>query len=221
MEKRFNLAPLGPRDAQAAPLLEAFNFAQSPQKPLLLSTRTCGPEPQWKSVVPPNAHPATVIKMSLSAMTVHTADGKFQTLLLNSGTVLGRGLFIAGAYIPGTHIEATGSFASSASEYTPGDHVLIRPAGPGLPTGVNNLDVIDGIEVGTVSNIDAAHGRLTLTPRDGSPALTVNMVGQSYVLEHGKLATLSNVVTGQTAEVTGVLNTRTHTILNTYSVIQD
>jgi phospholipase C len=41
VEKRFNLKPIGERDAKANPMLDSFDFDQQPMPPLILSTRSC------------------------------------------------------------------------------------------------------------------------------------------------------------------------------------
>jgi hypothetical protein len=222
VEQRFNLAPLGPREARVSALLDNFNFAQAPLMPLLLPTSTCGPEPAWASVVPAHAVTSTVIQITPTALTVHAPDGRFRTVALTSGTLLGRGFFAAGGYVPGTHIPIVGSLAAAPSEYTAGDRVVIKPpAGPDLPTAVNDLDLIDGIERGTVTSVDATDGRLVLAPTGGGPPLTVTLASQSAVLVRGALGALTTVHVGQPAEVSGVLNTRTHTFVTPYWVIQD
>ncbi len=86
---------------------------------------------------------------------------------------------------------------------------------------MHNFDLIDGIEVGTISTFDTKKNTLTLAPREGGAPWTVNLVGQTAVLGGGKLSTLGALVTGKSAEVTGVLNVRTRTILNPISIIQD
>jgi hypothetical protein len=152
--------------------------------------------------------------MSASSLKARDAQGKIRTIALGSGAVLARGFFHEGPIAI--------SLAAAPSDFTAGDELMIKPApGPNLPTSVYDLNIIDGIEFGTVKSVDTAHGRLTLSPREGGPDITVKLNSQSASIVHGRLASLRNVVTGQQAEVTGVINTRTHMILNAYSVIQD
>ena len=214
VENRYGLQPTGTSDAQAADLTEAFNFAQTPLKPLTLQPQVCGPEPAWAPYVPPKAPQATLLRKSSGSMTVRNAKGQTQMISLGTGTVLARGFFREGP--------ALASLAAAPSEFTVGDQLLIQPpAGPNLPTAIHDLNLIDGVEEGAVTAVDVAHGRLTLAPREGGPSYTVELYGQSAEIVHGRYASLAKVVTGQQAEVTGVINTRTHTILNAYSVIQD
>jgi phospholipase C len=41
IERRYGLQPLTSRDAAASNMLDSFDFAQSPQAPLLLQPHTC------------------------------------------------------------------------------------------------------------------------------------------------------------------------------------
>jgi phospholipase C len=41
VEKRFNLKPIGERDAKANPMLDSFDFDRQPAPPLILSARSC------------------------------------------------------------------------------------------------------------------------------------------------------------------------------------
>ncbi len=220
-EKLFNLAPLGQRDAAASPMLEAFDFSQKPRDPVILQTRPCGPEPRWAPFIPSGSATATLLKVTPDALTIREASGKTSTLSLKSGTVLARGFFRPGGTLPGTNIPIKASFSSSPSEYTPGDQLFIIAPGANQPKSVHNFDLIDGIQVGTISAFDTKKNTLTLAPREGGAPWTVNLVGQTAVLGGGKLSTLGALVTGKSAEVTGVLNVRTRTILNPISIIQD
>ena len=213
-ENRFGLQPVGTTDAQASDLMEAFNFNQAPSSPLILPENVCGPEPAWVPLVPPGAPLATLTGISSSSLTVRDAKGKSQTISLKSGTLLGRGFFQEGP--------ALVSLMASPSEFTVGDQILVKPpAGKNLPTVVHDVNLIDGVEVGTVKSVDAAHGRLRLSPREGGPDYNVWLNGLSATIVHGRYASLGGVATGQDAEVTGVINNRAHTITNTYTVIQD
>jgi hypothetical protein len=51
--------------------------------------------------------------------------------------------------------------------------------------------------------------------------LSVTLAQGTAVLVHGRLGALRDVRTRQAVEVTGVLNGRTHTMVGTYSIVQD
>lgn len=223
-EKTYGLPAVGPRDSKVSNLTDAFNFNQAPLKPLVLPMQTCSVEPDWRSLPAPaiaQKQLAVITNKTASNLTVQYADKHNQTLSLTSGTVLGRGLFSPGGYVPGTKIPLTTSFAAGASEYTVGDHVWVKPPkGPNLPTSVANLDIIDAIKYGTVRSVDTKHNQVVIAP-NGEPPLTVALDGQSHVLSKGATSGLDKIQTGRTAEVTGVLNSRTHTMSSTIWVVQD
>lgn len=223
-EARFGLAPTGTRDSQAAALLEAFDFNQAPLKPFIQQPAADAPEPAWTSdPPPPGALVATIAQISPAAMTVRAANGQTRTLSLTAGTVLAHGLFSPGGTVPGTKIPIETAFAAQPSDFTVGDRVLVAsPSGPNLPTRVNDLDTIEGIDSGTVRSVDTTHGQLVVQPREpGRASLTITTTRGTAVLVQGQLGALSGIVTGKTAEVSGVFNTRTHRVVGTYWVIQD
>lgn len=224
-ELRFVLPPAGPRDTKVSALTEAFTFNQTPLKPLILPMQPCATEPNWHSLPPPptaKKQLAVITKKTANNLTVQYADKHTQTLSLTSGTILGRGLFSPGGYIPGTHIVVTASFAAGAGEYAVGDHTWVKPPKTGrLPTTVADLDIIDSIEHGTVRVVDTKRNQLVLAPTGGGAPLTVAMAKGSAVLTQGAVTSLANVKVGRTTEVTGVLNTRLHTVSSPIWVVQD
>jgi len=214
VEQRYNLAPLGARDSQAATLLSAFDFTQKPLAPLVLKTSNCGPEPNWTPFVPKGVKESTLTKISSSSLTVHDAAGPTRNIPLGDNTLLARGYFLEAGN--------PGSIAANIAEFTVGDRLQITPpAQKGYPTQVHDLNIIDGTVFGTVRSVDVGPGILKLRPGLGGPDLTVSLYKPTGILVKGKLAALKDIQAGRKVEVTGVINTRAHTMRDTYWIIQD
>ncbi len=220
VEKRFNLKPLGARDASGANFLETFDFSQKPRQPVILKTRACGAEPNWHSetLLPPvkgapKPQTGIVVKAASNALQVRVGAGKTSTIQLGSGTLLAHGFREEGPTVFGQ--------GAYPSDFTAGDHLFITPsAGAGLPASVYDVDTIDGVLLGAVKSVDAQHNRFIFQSRQGGPPLAVSVPSNTPVLISGRMSALTSLKAGS-AEVTGVIDARAHTVNARYSVVQD
>jgi len=60
-------------------------------------------------------------------------------------------------------------------------------------------------------SVDARHGRFTFQSRQGGPPLAVSVPSNTPVLIGGRMSALTSLKPGS-AEVTGVIDTRAHTV---------
>jgi len=221
VETRFGLPALGDRDAAlGSDLLEAFDFNQAPRGPVILSPRTCGPEPDWASYQPPNTPLTTIMSITPNGMTASDITGTVYTIPFGPGTLLAHGLFQEGATVAGV--------TAIPQDFAVNDHILIRSA-PVTTTGatpsrtVYDLDAVDGIMYGTVTRVDPANGVVLVRPRGHGRADSMAAFAneRTLVLAQGRRTPLDAIRVGRPVEVTGIINYRSHKIWRPYSIIQD
>lgn len=91
-----------------------------------------------------------------------------------------------------------------------------------MPAVVYDGDINDALMYGTVTAVDLRRRTIRFRPREGGPVVAVARPGRrGLVLIGGLRRAVPDVRVGRPVEVTGVLNVRTHSFVNTYSIIQD
>lgn len=209
IEQDYRLPALNARDRRAASLLSSLNFKQRPLAPYVLKPRRC-PEAAYH------------IKSTLSGVFIKLVRYKFATemlLRLKGGNVA---TLIIG---PSTPKQLRTRTNTKLAYFRVGDRIMAQ-ARPdqqrALVYGAGTLRDLDLVPFNRRKGLITNMGQLnqTLTVRFGATTYVVDVSKRTRILRSGgKRGGIGNLNTGDTIEVTGVLNTRLEEVLGTSRIL--
>ncbi|HEX8917240.1 MAG TPA: alkaline phosphatase family protein, partial [Chloroflexota bacterium] len=208
IEQDFYLPALTQRDRNAASVLSSLNFHQHPLRPLVMKPPTC---------------PATdyQIKTNISGTFIKLVShpyGKDMLVRLKGGNIA---TLLIG---PSVGFRVQKIYPASLSDFRVGDHIYAtaRPDPQrALVYGAGTLYDLDlrrlNAKTGIISNMGGSNQ--TMEVQFGSTTLLVDLSKHTRVtLKNGKRGSLSDLASGETVTITGILNSRLDEITSAYSI---
>lgn len=208
IEDRYNLPPLTNYDRSAANIGADLDTTQQPLPPLTLPLHTCPPGSNFQSQTITGTVTNVIDVTAEKAIEVKSAQtSDVSTVILSNTTGL-----IDSVHHPISLVDFSLKDAVQVSAVPSPNKALVYT---GRNVTDNDLEYVHS-EQGTITRRDLTHHTMTLTLADGSTQ-TVR-IGTKTTFPVWAERRLGNLQVGQTVIVTGEVNTRTSTMLDTVSV---
>lgn len=208
IEDDFSLPSLTSRDKSARSIVSSFNFSQTPRSPLVLHTRRC-----------PKSAYLNHESLRGAVVSVKSQGGLHSVVIRIQG-----GTLVTVLFGPSYNLNDHGKQRLRFSDITPGD--IVTTSGTPDPQRALYYSAFSLLDtsVSDVHNQAAVINEMT----PGSLEAAATMGGKSVLLTFsrktavtlpdGTRGTVSDIVGNQAVRVSGLLNTRTLTMIRTTSV---
>lgn len=201
IEDTFHLSRLSTGDTTAQSIAGAFNFSETPKRPLILKPRKC------PSYVPG-------ITTTVQVITSDLQEGRYVLTIQVPGDQTNATVF-ASADIP-VHVD--GGTTSMAS-VSPGDSLKVHLLSDPTQAGYYDLDKITDLSLqhrtaapATIDSLDDSTLQMVVTLDDGSSVTAQTGADTRFFDAQGNPIEFSDLATGESVLVTGTLNSAQHTM---------
>lgn len=199
IEDVFHLPRLTHDDAAAQSIVPAFNFSETPKKPLILKPRKCPP------YIPGLTTRATVLTSDLQ-------EGRYVLKITVPGDTSVATVFVA-ADVP---VQVAGGTTTMAS-ISPGDSLKVHLLSDPTAAGYFDLDHVVDLDLKHVSSLpavidslDPSTGQMSVSLSDGSSLTADTAPDTRFYDANGNPITFGDLSPGEAIDVTGTLNSRLH-----------